>query len=104
MEEKKYYCVKLNGYNNKNSYYGLTKKNTLLDGVLKKEYSKLDKDNLDYDFLSLDSKVTSFKNSFLVEGFFPVIAEEVDGKLTIISGKIASGTSTLITQINIIHL
>ena len=81
MEEKKYYCVKLNGYNNKNNYYGLTKKNTLLDGVLKKEYSKLDKDNLDYDFLSLDSKVTSFKNSFLVEGFFPVIAEEVDGKL-----------------------
>ncbi len=81
MENIKYYCVKLNGYNNKETYYGLKNKNTFLEEVLRKEYTTLNKTTLENDFCELDNKITINPSSILVEGSFPIITYEKDGKL-----------------------
>lgn len=81
MNKEKYYCVKLNGYNYNINYYGMKGQNSFLENILIKEYNNLDNDDIEYDFLSLDNKVTIKDDKYLIEGVFPVIGVEKDNKL-----------------------
>ena len=52
---------------------------SVIKNVLRKEYTELS--TLEDDFMELDDKITINEDHWLVEGSFPVIAEEIDGKM-----------------------
>lgn len=81
MKNIKYYCVKLNGYNKKRSYYGVNGENTFLDRVLKKEYKFMDKETLEEDLLELDDEIEILSETTSFYASFPIILKEENGKL-----------------------
>lgn len=79
MKEKKYYCLLLNGCFDKEYHYISLGMHSVIKGVLRKEYTDLS--TLEEDFMELDDTITINEDHWLVEGAFPVIAEEIDGKM-----------------------
>ena len=79
MKEKKYYCLLLNGCFDKEYHYVSRETHSIIKNVLRKEYTDLS--TLEEDFMELDDKITINEDHWLVEGSFPVIAEEIDGKM-----------------------
>lgn len=78
---KEYYCLLLNNCSDVSIHYLTLNEHSIIKNVLKKEYQELNKDLLFRDFLELDDKITYEKNSYLVEGSFPVIAECINGEM-----------------------
>ena len=81
MKEKKYYCLLLNGCFDTEYHYVSLDMHSVIKNVLRKKYTDLS--TLEDDFMELDDKITINEDHWLVEGSFPVIAEEIDGKVKI---------------------
>lgn len=79
MKEKKYYCLLLNGCFDTEYHYVSLDMHSVIKNVLRKKYTDLS--TLEDDFMELDDKITINEDHWLVEGSFPVIAEEIDGKM-----------------------
>ena len=79
MEEKKYYCLVLSGCYDTVNHYICSKEHSVMKNVLRKEYTDLT--HLEEDFMEYDDTITIQEDNWLVEGSFPVIAYEKDGKM-----------------------
>jgi len=83
---KKYYVLLLNNCFDNHQHYISTKKCSMIPNVLIKEYTNLS--TLEEDFLEYDDTIIEGKSSWIIKGSFPVIAEEINGKMyDVITGK-----------------
>lgn len=78
---KKYYVLLLNNCYDIKENQELPNPCSVLPNILVKEYTKLTKKKIEKDFLGYDDTITIDKFAWIVKGSYPVIAEEIDGKI-----------------------